>query len=92
VLIVDGVGRLEQRGQGLFPALAWARMQPRSTMIVLSSRWNRVPQVTQRLALSGPQVTELSFGHHDATPPHIIEHIMRACKKSPRSHRVVEGS
>ncbi len=84
VLIVDGVGRLEERGQGLFPALAWARMQVRPKMIVLSSRWDHVPQVAARLALADRLVTELAFGDGPAAPPHVVDHILRGCGKSRR--------
>jgi excisionase family DNA binding protein len=85
VLVVDGVGKLEERGQGLFPALAWARMQVRPKMILLSSRWDHVPQVTARLALTDRIVTELAFGSSTATPPHVIDHILLGCGKKRRS-------
>jgi len=85
LLIVDGVGRLEERGQGLFPALAWARMQARPKMIVLSSRPDHVPHITQRLALSDRLVTELSFGSETAAPSHVVDHILHACGRIRRS-------
>jgi|GEM_PF-666138 len=85
LLIVDGVGRLEERGQGLFPALAWARMRARPKMIVLSSRSDHVPHITQRLALSDRLVTELSFGRETAAPSHVVDHILHGCGRIRRS-------
>jgi len=85
LLIVDGVGRLEERGQGLFPALAWARMQARPKMIVLSSRPNHVAHLAQRLALSDRLVTELSFGSDTVAPAHVVDHILHACGRIRRS-------
>jgi nucleoside-triphosphatase THEP1 len=84
LLIVDGIGRLEERGQGLFPALAWVRMQPRPKMIVLSSRLDHVPKIAQRLALSGRLVTELSFGSETVAPAHVVDHILHACGRIRR--------
>ncbi len=85
LLIVDGVGRLETRGQGLFPALAWARTQSRPKLIILSSRRAHVPDVARRLSLSDKQVTELSFGSQSAAPQQIVEQIVRACGRTPRA-------
>jgi nucleoside-triphosphatase THEP1 len=85
LLIVDGVGRMEERGQGLFPALAWARMQARPKLIVLSSRRDHVPHITQRLALSDRLVTELSFGGETAPPTHVVDHILHACGRIRRN-------
>jgi putative molybdopterin biosynthesis protein len=85
LLIVDGVGRLEDRGQGLFPALAWIRAQDRPKLMILSSRQHHVPHVAERLSLSDKQVGELSLGAAVSPPPEVVDYILRACGKKRRS-------
>lgn len=86
LLVVDGIGRLEEQGQGLFPALAWARMQPRPKLIVLSSKRSHVPNVAKRLSLPSRLVTELSLGAAPEPAANVVAHILRVCgsQRQPR--------
>lgn len=90
VLIVDGVGRLETQGQGLFPALAWVRSQDRPKMMILSSRPSHVPAVTKRLSLADKHVSELSLGADTVPPASVVNHILGACGRGrrPQAKRV----
>jgi nucleoside-triphosphatase THEP1 len=89
LLIIDGIGRLEERGEGLFPALAWARMQERAKVIVLSSKRSHIPEVARRLSLSDTLVSELCFGNDLTAPGDVVDHIVQACGRGRRM-RVVE--
>lgn len=91
LLVVDGIGRLEERGQGLFPALAWARMQTQPKMFLVSSRSEHVPLVLSRLALSQRLVSELDYGHGVSVPTHVLDHILQSCGKA-RARRPLPGA
>ncbi len=87
LIIVDGVGRLEQRGQGLFPALAWARMQARPRLIILSSRRDHIPDIAQRLSLPGRLVSELSLGEAGAGTAAVVDHVVHTCGRVRNSRK-----
>lgn len=81
LVIVDGVGRLEQQGKGLFSALAWVRAQARPKMVVLASSRGVMSQLASRLQLSSRLVTDfcLDSDHDSPCPSALIDHLVRCC-------------
>jgi excisionase family DNA binding protein len=92
LLIVDGVGTLEERGRGFLPALAWARAKARVKMIILSSTHNRAARIARRLALPDRSVTEFSFDREPTAPACVVDHIVRACGRSGRGPRTARSA
>jgi len=79
LLVVDGVGRLEEQGQGMFPALAWARSIDGPKLVLLSVRSGQVPNVADALALSDRMIAGFALGNSDASQALAVERIAAVC-------------
>ncbi|MFW5739663.1 MAG: hypothetical protein ACOC1F_04795, partial [Myxococcota bacterium] len=90
LLIIDGIGGLEGRGKGFFPALAWARALRTPELIVLSSRHDQIPDIATRLALPPEQV---AMGPStDDSPEVLAQQVLAACQRPSRQRRASRGA
>jgi putative molybdopterin biosynthesis protein len=87
VLVVDGVGRLEEQGQGLFPALAWARSIDGPKLVLLSVRSGQVPNIADPLFLSDRMITGFALGAGSTSLLQAVERIASVCGRRKTGRR-----
>jgi nucleoside-triphosphatase THEP1 len=90
VLLIDGVGKLEGKGQGHFPALRWAREIERPLVVLVSLRADLIPSLRKKLGLPGLILEGVTPQHADPW----LDQIHDCCKgrPRPRKRRLPEGS